>query len=60
VLDVMMPDGDGPATLARLCEDPATAKLPVIFLSARGTARRAQSAESLGHLRGKHPWGRRC
>ena len=33
--DVMMPDMDGPALLARLRSNVATAKIPVIFMSAR-------------------------
>jgi CheY-like chemotaxis protein len=35
LLDVMMPGMDGPATLAALRRDPATASIPVIFLTAR-------------------------
>jgi CheY-like chemotaxis protein len=35
LLDVMMPDIDGLATLARIRSDPANADLPVIFLTAR-------------------------
>lgn len=35
VLDVMMPGMNGLETLARLREDPATAGLPVVFLTAR-------------------------
>lgn len=35
VLDVMMPVLDGPATFARLQEDPRTADLPVVLLTAR-------------------------
>jgi two-component system OmpR family response regulator len=48
LLDVMMPDMDGPTTLARLREDPATAHIPVVFLTAR--ARQAELAHfmSLG------------
>lgn len=40
LLDVMMPHMDGPAVLAKLREDPATAQVPVIFVTAR-----AQQAE---------------
>src|SRR5947209_2552275 len=35
LLDVMMPDMDGPATLAELRADPATRHIPVVFLTAR-------------------------
>jgi CheY-like chemotaxis protein len=35
LLDVMMPDQDGPATLRRLRKDRVTAKIPVIFLTAK-------------------------
>ena len=34
-LDVMMPGMDGPAMLARLRENAGTAKIPVIFITAR-------------------------
>lgn len=35
LLDVMMPDLDGPATLERLQADPATRLIPVVFLTAK-------------------------
>jgi len=35
VLDVMMPDVDGPATLRRLQINPQTRDIPVIFLTAK-------------------------
>jgi CheY-like chemotaxis protein len=38
LLDVMMPGLDGPATLERLREDPATREIPVIFLTAKARA----------------------
>ena len=38
VLDVMMPDLDGPATLARLRADAATRDVPVVFLTAKTQA----------------------
>lgn len=43
LLDVMMPDIDGPATVQRLREDPDTRDIPVIFLTAK-----AKSADQLG------------
>ncbi len=35
LLDVMMPDMDGPAALAELRADPATHDIPVLFLTAK-------------------------
>ena len=35
LLDVMMPGVDGPSTVAALRADPATARIPVIFLTAK-------------------------
>ena len=35
LLDVMMPGMDGPETLARLRQDPATSAVPVVFITAR-------------------------
>jgi CheY-like chemotaxis protein len=35
LLDVMMPDLDGPGTLAQLRADPATRHIPVVFLTAK-------------------------
>lgn len=35
LLDVMMPELDGPSTLARLRADPALAGIPVIFMTAK-------------------------
>jgi CheY-like chemotaxis protein len=47
LLDVMMPDMDGPSTLAQLQADPSTCDIPVVFLTAK-----AQSADRtrLGQL----------
>jgi CheY-like chemotaxis protein len=46
LLDVMMPELDGPATLAALRGDPATRDIPVIFLTARTqTAERRRLAK---------------
>jgi CheY-like chemotaxis protein len=38
LLDVMMPGVDGPSTAARLRQDPATAEIPVILLTAKNLA----------------------
>ena len=46
LLDVMMPDLDGPATLAELQADPATRDIPVLFLTAKAqTAERTRLAQ---------------
>jgi CheY-like chemotaxis protein len=46
LLDVMMPDMDGPTTLAELRADPATREIPVVFLTAKTQqADRARLAE---------------
>jgi CheY-like chemotaxis protein len=49
--DVMMPLMDGPATLARLREITRTAKIPVIFMTARVQARELEHFTSLGASR---------
>jgi two-component system, OmpR family, alkaline phosphatase synthesis response regulator PhoP len=46
LLDVMMPELDGPTTLERLRADPQTRRIPVIFLTAK-----AQSADQRGLAR---------
>jgi CheY-like chemotaxis protein len=48
LLDVMMPVMDGPATLVRLRESPATASIPVLFMTARAQAREVDRFRSLG------------
>ena len=48
LLDVMMPGLDGPSTLARLREDPATAGVPVVFLTAKAIAAEVDRLKSLG------------
>ena len=35
LLDVMMPTLDGPGTLQRMRENPATARVPVVFMTAK-------------------------
>ena len=37
LLDVVMPNEDGPRVLERLRQDPATAAIPVIFMTANAT-----------------------
>jgi two-component system OmpR family response regulator len=48
LLDVMMPGLDGPSTLARLREDPATAGMPVVFLTAKAIAAEVDRLKALG------------
>ena len=48
LLDVMMPGLDGPSTLARLREDPATASVPIVFLTAKAIASEVDRLRALG------------
>lgn len=48
LLDVMMPGMDGPATLRALRESPSTARIPVIFLTAKALKGEQQSLIALG------------
>lgn len=48
LLDVMMPAMDGPTTLARLQENPHTAMIPVVFMTARSQTREVDGFRSLG------------
>jgi two-component system OmpR family response regulator len=48
--DVMMPGMDGPATLMRLRENPLTANIPVVFMTARAQTRELDRFRSLGAL----------
>ena len=48
LLDVMMPGLDGPSTLARLREDPATSAIPVVFLTAKAIGTEVDRLKSLG------------
>lgn len=50
LMDVMMPVMDGPATLARLRENPATEKIPVIFMTARAQTRELNQFRALGAI----------
>ena len=47
LLDVMMPGMDGPSTLARLRQDPRTAELPAVFITARAQPRDLQAFAAL-------------
>ena len=48
LLDWMMPDLDGPETCRRLKADPATARIPVIFLTAKSQEAEIQRGLGLG------------
>ena len=48
LLDMMMPEMDGPATLKALREQPATCGIPVIFLTARAVKGEADRVKQLG------------
>lgn len=50
LLDVMMPGMDGPTTLARMQADPATQKIPVIFMTAKVQPAEVQSYQLMGAL----------
>ncbi len=50
LLDVVMPGMDGPATLQGLRQDPATAGIPVIFLTANTDAAEIAQYMALGAL----------
>jgi CheY-like chemotaxis protein len=48
LLDVMMPVMDGPATLRHLQENPRTAEIPVVFITACAQTRELEHLKSLG------------
>jgi len=48
--DVMMPDMEGPGLLTRLRDNTGTAKIPVIFMTARAQAPEVEQLMSLGAL----------
>ena len=50
LLDVMMPEMDGPSTLQKLRADPATAGIPVIFLTAKVQPPEVTQYQQLGAL----------
>jgi CheY-like chemotaxis protein len=48
LLDVMMPHVDGPSTLAKLRDNPQTANIPVIFLTAKAMTQEVEKLKRLG------------
>jgi CheY-like chemotaxis protein len=48
LLDVMMPGTDGPSTLLELRQRPATAAIPVIFLTAKALQSEIDRLKALG------------
>jgi CheY-like chemotaxis protein len=48
VMDVLMPEMDGLTALRHLKQDPGTASIPVIMISARGHVMTRQDAEGSG------------
>ncbi len=50
LLDVMMPDMDGPSTLEALRKIPETASTPIIFMTAKSQAREIQRFKKLSTL----------
>lgn len=48
LMDVMMPEMDGPETLQNLKSNPATQGIPVIFLTAKAMTREVDRLKSLG------------
>jgi len=48
LLDVMMPEMDGPATLRALQADPATVEIPVVFLTAKAMRAEIDRLRALG------------
>jgi two-component system, OmpR family, response regulator len=48
LLDVMMPEMDGPMTLEKLRAEPATAAIPVVFITARAQAHEVERFRALG------------
>jgi CheY-like chemotaxis protein len=50
LLDFVMPLMDGPATLARLRENPQTVDIPVIFMTARAQMHELERLRALGAI----------
>jgi CheY-like chemotaxis protein len=48
LLDVMMPEMDGPTTLAQLRKNPQTSEIPVVFMTARAQSREVKHFMALG------------
>jgi CheY-like chemotaxis protein len=48
LLDVMMPGLDGPSTLARMRAEPALAKFPVVFMTAKAMPQEVARFRELG------------
>src|SRR5688572_26199144 len=48
LLDWMMPEMDGPATCARLRENPSTAGIPIVFMTAKSQGFEIERGLSLG------------
>jgi CheY-like chemotaxis protein len=48
LLDVMMPGCDGPTTLRRLRAEPRTARIPVIFITAKAQRRELDAFLAMG------------
>ena|ERR1700742_2391241 len=48
LLDLMMPGMDGPSTLVALRANPATAQIPVVFLTAKAMSSEIERMKQLG------------
>lgn len=48
LLDVMMPGMDGPTVLKKLQDNPETASIPVVFITARTQAQEVAALQALG------------
>lgn len=50
LLDVMMPDMDGPTTLKKIKENPELSKVPIIFLTAKVQTHEIEQFKKLGAI----------
>jgi two-component system, OmpR family, alkaline phosphatase synthesis response regulator PhoP len=50
LLDVMMPEQDGPTTLQLLQNDASTSRIPVIFLTAKVQSRELERLQEMGSV----------